>query len=418
MKKNIFIFFIIMCFMRGYISNNFGPLKYSWDLSLFIFQILLFPDFLKALKDKNIFIAYVFFLASFLISTINSLYFNDVSILYNCLLEFMYINGYWIVICVLIKSKGMHRSIWRLIFFLSSIQIYFDLLNIEQISRINETLDLFPGTFFMPNQKSRVLALFLLCLFILIKERKEKISTLYLLNIITIIISYIIGFSDITYVLLGLSVLVALIYIFYKDFRYKNKISIKRKILIFLISLASVLFVFFKYIKAANFGSMYIIYTERFFNPDSGVYGMILYSFRLILESSFLGTGGGTFMGRTATSLGSSILENAPSVQVAYGTFTSNTTIDGVSGLLNISVEYGILGLISFILLLRIIFKNVFSNKILMIVVSSYIIFIILYTPYFFDNEFGFISTIIFVLLKKFFENPVNNFEKDRRLDI
>lgn len=405
MKRKILWLFLLVCFFRGFFANTFPSAKYLWDLLLIITSFFYFNDYVNILKsNKKILIFYILFLCSFLISTINSQRLSELNILLNNVIEFGYMNAFWIIVVVLKYSIDDKSTIflWRTVVFLSVIQILFDLLYID--ASVYQ-FDRFSGTMFMANQKSRMLILVVL-FYLVLMFFNSNMKNIYLKLIFLgmMITSFIIGFSNLTYFFIGISIIISLVFsLFFYQILYKFKKGKFLNLLVAIIIGVSVFYIKKFFVDVDNFESMYTITEARFFNEQYGVYAIFLYAIDIIKESYFLGTGGGTFMSRMSTAIGSDILMNAPGTMVVYGELSKGTTVDGVSSFLNITVEYGLIGLVSYLGLLLIIFKDngyykTYLFRLLFIATSVYLVLINIYTPYYFDNEFGYILTITYIL--------------------
>jgi hypothetical protein len=230
------------------------------------------------------------------------------------------------------------------------------------------------------------------------------------------IASYILGFSELTYVFLGISVsVVSMKYLLLN--LYKNSRNKIRNLLIIVVFLAIVIIIIdYRFVNATNLESMIVIYRTRFINTDYGVYAVILYGLKLAVKSLFIGTGLGTFMSRGATTLGSPLLYNAPPVMVVYGQLSNvTTTVDGVSSWLILLIEGGIIAAVIFAFVIRKVISyksNNYMVKYILSILKVYFILITLYTPYIFDSEFGYLLIIGYVTIL----NWLNECEKDKQV--
>lgn len=292
----------------------------------------------------------------------------------------------------------------RTIFF-SSIQILFDIYRYKSFSFIEEIYDNYPGSMYMPNQKSRFLLLMIILSIYYLKNYK-KYKNFQLINIFGMIISYIIGFSELTYIIAGISLIYCFLKLKIKDIFKIKKFKKYTNLYLIILIILFIYFLYLRIIKAPNLMSMIIIAKDRFFNNEHGVFAVYLYSIKLCTSSIFMGIGGGTFMGRAATMLGSLILDNSPSVAVVYGTLSVNkSTVDGFSSFMNLLTEYGLLGFIGMIGIIKTIFNNE-NNKLHPIITLfsvTYIFLLMNYIPYFFDNEFGYLIMISYIVFQRLF---------------
>lgn len=398
-------------FVRGYFFMFFSSMKFLWDINLLLVH-LNYNKFLEILiKEKLLYIGYILFIISFILSSINGLYFNSGINLKNNFIQFLYLNSFWIIVLTISKITYKESlKLLKFIIYFSAFQFVVDMYLMKNLSMLQYTLDVFHGTFQSANQKSRYLLIIILIIISLIGRGIFKKNILTFTILIFVAISYVIGFSEITYLFLFLSTLFTIFTFLILDLMKKFIVPLNVKLLVLVFGLIVSCIIYFRFINIPNFKSAYLIASERFLSTETGVFAVILYTFNKLFESNLLGTGFGTFMSRIGTSSVSSVLDNAPGVQVVYGYLSVNTTIDGYSSLFNILMEGGVIGLTCFIILLYFIFNiKKASISIFYIFIVFYFIFNVLYVPYFFDNEFGVLFTITFLLYKNVvYGNPKN----------
>ncbi|WP_133303039.1 hypothetical protein [Cupriavidus lacunae] len=260
-------------------------------------------------------------------------------------------------------------QVWRLIVFFALLQLVFDVL-LPQKNRIDPQ-DWYAGTFLIANNKSRILAFFLV-LFSAISVLERKYFR-WVAVAIPVCVSAYLGHSYASYGFVTCALLLS----------YMFRRPIVGVVSIGLAVICSKIFA--DWLIQQSFDnhelSMLLMYNyARYFDPVSGVFALYKYGADALMESGFMGTGLGSFVSRAANFFSTPLYRGIPETMIVYGEYFKAATPYGLSALFVPIVEQGFLG-VAYVMLIIGLLVRAFGSDFWGRFCFFYIIVILLYSP-------------------------------------
>jgi len=310
---------------------------------------------------------------------------------------------------VLYKYKLSDRQAVFFVYVLIAVvalQLPFDLLFPN--THLDDPLDWYSGTFVMANNKSRFLGFvipFLLSVTFRYKIFAGFHRALLFLTLICASISFFIGFSNISYIFIMASLILA---------ASKRFCFVAIFLIVSFISFPVLVQVILDSVNFTNFQKNIIEYNfARYLDPGHGVLAVYNYGASVLNEMLyFFGTGLGQFSTRAAQMWSTEVNAGIPEVMVTYGTLSKASSPYGLSSFYVWIVEGGWFGLFLALIVLSHFgsyYKDFWTRYLVV-----YLLLVLLYSPVISEFSEFIVYFFVIVLSERFHRLLGQDFDLNR----